>query len=405
MDAIAEGAGARRSRWLPVVGFALVSSANQMLWLNFAPITTGSAARLGVSPSTVGILAEVFPVVYVVVALPAGLALDRWFRPTLAAGALLTAAGALIRLAGHGFGPVLAGQLVVAVAQPAVLNAITGIATRSLAESDRPVGIAVGSAGTFLGFVVAFVLGLTLGAAHLHLLLAVSAAYSVAGAAVLVPALRSVDTSTAVVAVGADRSALRTVWSDPVVRSVCWLVFAGFGVFVAITTWAQALLEPSGVSARGADGMLLAMVGAGIVTAVALPPLVATRAKQPAVLAVAGGASFVALVALASLPGRDTGYAGLALIGLVLLPALPVLLEVLETRCGANAGAATALLWLFGNAGGMVVALAVQVVVSSTAASFALMAAVALAAMPLARRLATRLRPPTGVAPAAGVER
>ena len=159
MGSAAGGVGSKESRWLPVAGFALVSSANQMLWLDFAPITTGAAARLGVSTSTVGILAEVFPVVYVLLALPAGLALDRWFRPTLAAGALLTAVGAVIRLVGHGFGPVLAGQLVVAVAQPAVLTAVTGIATRSLSESDRPIGIALGSAGTFLGFVVAFVLG------------------------------------------------------------------------------------------------------------------------------------------------------------------------------------------------------------------------------------------------------
>ncbi|MDA8061918.1 MAG: MFS transporter [Actinomycetota bacterium] len=394
MDQAAHVPETRPSRWLPVAGFAMVSSANQMLWLNFAPVTTGAAARLGVSGSTIGVLAEVFPVVYVLLAIPAGLALDRWFRPTLAAGAILTAAGALLRLAGHGFAPVLAGQLVVAVAQPAVLTAVTGIATRSLSTADRPTGIAVGSAGTFLGFVLAFVLGLALGAAHLHLLLVVSAAYAVAGAALLLPALGSVDAAAGVRAVGADRSALRAVWSDPVVRSVCWLVFAGFGVFVAITTWVQALLLPSGVSARGADGMLLAMVAAGILTAAALPPLVAARAKQPLVLAVAAGVSFAALVALAAAPGAAAGYAGLVLIGLVLLPVLPVLLEVLETRCGPNAGAATALLWLSGNAGGVVIALAVQAVVASDAAAFGLMAAVALGALPLARRLASRLRRP-----------
>ena len=191
---------------------------------------------------------------------------------------------------------------------------------------------------------------------------------------------------------GANREALRSVWSDPVVRCVCWLVFAGFGVFVALTTWLQTLLAPAGVSARGADGMLVAMVGAGIVTAVALPPAVAARARQPLLLAVAGVASFAALVLLALSPGTGVGYAGLGVVGLVLLPALPVLLELLETRCGAHAGAATALLWLAGNAGGVVIALGVQAVVSAGATSFTLMALVALAALPLARQLAVRLR-------------
>src|SRR5579875_1631864 len=173
------------SRWLPMIGFALVSSANQMLWLNFTPITTGSAAHLGVSASTVGVLAEIFPLVYILLALPAGLVLDRWFRPTLLAGAVLTAGGASLRLAGGGFAMVLAGQLVVAIGQPAVLNAVTGVATRSLTTADRPTGIAIGSAGTFLGFIEAFVLGLALGARHLHAILLVSAAYSVLGLVVL----------------------------------------------------------------------------------------------------------------------------------------------------------------------------------------------------------------------------
>jgi predicted MFS family arabinose efflux permease len=99
-----------RSRWGPVAGFALVSASNQMLWLNFAPITTGAATRLGVSSSSVGLLSEIFPIVYVVLAVPVGRALDRWFRPTLLSGAALTAAGAALRLAGHGFAPVLVGR-------------------------------------------------------------------------------------------------------------------------------------------------------------------------------------------------------------------------------------------------------------------------------------------------------
>jgi predicted MFS family arabinose efflux permease len=385
-------AGGGSSHWTPVAAFVLVSSANQMLWLNFAPITTGTAARLGVSSSTVGVLAEVFPVIYVLLAIPAGLALDRWFRPTLATGAVLTAAGAALRLAGHGFAPILVGQVVVALAQPAVLTAVTGIATRSLTEADRPIGIAVGSAGTFLGFVLAFAMGLAFGAHRLHLLLVVSAAYAVAGAVLLLPALARVDARGAGPAVGASRAALQSVWSDRVVRSVCWLVFAGFGVFVALTTWVQTLLQHNGVGTRSADGLLMVMVAAGIVSSVVLPPLVAARHRQVAVLAVANIGTAAACVLLAVAPGPTVGYVSLGVIGLVLLPALPVLLELLETRTGVHSGAATALLWLSGNAGGVVVALAVQAIVHHPAASFGLLAAVGLLAMPLVRQFAVRLR-------------
>jgi predicted MFS family arabinose efflux permease len=403
------GAGARpgdgrtRSNWAPIIGFMLVSSANQMLWLNFAPITTGSAHRLGVSSSTVGLLSEIFPLIYVILALPVGLALDRWFRSTLAIGAILTAGGAALRLGGSGFAPVFVGQFIIAVGQPAVLNAVTGVASRSLVERDRPTGIALGSAGTFLGFVLAFVLGLTLGSGRLHTLLVLSAAYSIAGAVVLFVTLRWVasgHTASVVVVSGdsmrrlwdAQITALRAVWADPVMRSVNALVFVGFGVFVSLTTWAQTLLQPSGVDARNADRLLVAMVVAGIVTSVALPPLVAARGAQAPTLGVGIVGSAAACLLLAAAPGVATGYVALALFGLVLLPVLPMLLELIEQRAGERASTATGLLWLSGNAGGLVVALLVQAIVHHPAPAWILMAVVILAGVPMARRLRSQLR-------------
>ena len=86
------------ARWGTVAAYAAVAAANQLLWLTYAPITTDAAAHFGVSESAVGWLSQVFPLLYVVLALPAGLALDRWFRPALLAGAWLTALGGAVRL-------------------------------------------------------------------------------------------------------------------------------------------------------------------------------------------------------------------------------------------------------------------------------------------------------------------
>jgi predicted MFS family arabinose efflux permease len=396
----APGSRITRSNWAPMVGFALISSANQMLWLNFAPITTGSAHRLGVSSSTIGLLSEIFPLIYVLLALPVGMALDRWFRSTLLVGAILTAGGATLRLAGHGFTPVFVGQLIIALGQPAVLNAVTGVATRSLVERDRPTGIAVGSAGTFLGFVLAFVLGLTLGATHLHTVLVLSAIYSVAGAVVLLATLRWIKPGPVPGTIPraesrgyrkAQREALARVWADPVMRWIMALVFVGFGVFVSLTTWVQTLLQPSGVNADTADRLLVVMVVAGIISSVVIPPIVARRRAQATSLAAAVVGSAVACVLLAVAPGATVGYVALALFGLALLPALPVLLELIEHRAGAHASAATGLLWLSGNAGGLVVAIAVQVLVHHPAPAWILMAVVTATGVPMTRRLRRRL--------------
>ena len=69
------------ARWGTVAAYAAVAAANQLLWLTYAPITTATAEHFGVSEAAVGWLSQVFPLLYVVLAIPAGLALDRRSGP------------------------------------------------------------------------------------------------------------------------------------------------------------------------------------------------------------------------------------------------------------------------------------------------------------------------------------
>ena len=77
------------ARWGAVAAYAAVAAANQLLWLTYAPITTATAEHFGVPESAVGWLSQVFPLLYVVLAIPAGIALDRRFSPALLTGAWL----------------------------------------------------------------------------------------------------------------------------------------------------------------------------------------------------------------------------------------------------------------------------------------------------------------------------
>src|ERR1700743_3825063 len=112
------------SGWPAIAAFASVCAGTQLLWLTYAPIDTSSAHYYGVSTSAVGWLAEIFPLLYVVLAIPAGRLLDSHFRPALLAGGALRAAGGPPRLGGPTSAWARAGQLAVAVAQPIVLSAI-----------------------------------------------------------------------------------------------------------------------------------------------------------------------------------------------------------------------------------------------------------------------------------------
>ena len=69
---MSETAGPRPARWALLAAFAALVAATQVLWLSFAPVTTRAADALGVSEGAIGDLAVVNPVMYVLLAIPAG---------------------------------------------------------------------------------------------------------------------------------------------------------------------------------------------------------------------------------------------------------------------------------------------------------------------------------------------
>lgn len=370
-----------RSRWAVLGAFAAVGGATQLLWLAYAPITTDAARHYGVSESAIGWLANVFPLWYVLLALPAGALLDRVFGPALTAGAVLTAAGGVVRLLADDYLAALVGQTLVAIAQPLVLNAITAVAARYLMPADRPRGIAAASASTFAGMVLAFVLSAAL---PLRTMLLVSAVLAVAAAVVLVVALR-VPAPFAAPPVPDGRAALRTCWRDRGIRRLCLLVLLPFGVFTALTTWAEALLDPAGISSGQAGAMLVANIVAGVLGSALLPVWAARYERQIPLMATGVLVTAAACVVLAVAPGLAVGIVVFAASGFVLLPALPVVLELTEQRAGNAAATASGLVWLAGQLGALAVTGAIGTLVDHPLPAFLALAAVSLLALPLLR--------------------
>jgi hypothetical protein len=137
------------------------------------------------------------------------------------------------------------------------------------------------------------------------------------------------------------------------------------------------------VSSTTAGTLLVGMVLAGAVGAGALPPLVVRRrAERPTVAAaVAIAATGGCVLAFEHTIAVDAVV--LIAIGLLLLTLLPVILELSERRVGGSTGTVTALLWLAGNAGGLVVAVVVAVLVHHPTPAFLILAFVSLLAIPL----------------------
>lgn len=376
-----------RHGWHVVIAYSVVCAATQVLWLTYATITTASSHYYGVSVGAVGWLAEIFPLLYVALAIPAGVLLDRWFRPSLAVGGLLVAAGGILRLGGQSFAWAIAGQSVVAVAQPVVLSAVSKLAGEYLPLRHRASGIAVGSAGSFAGMLVALLLGPTLGGhGHIHRLLEVEGAIAVMPALALAITLRRRGHETNEHA-AIEGSAARALWRMPPIRTLCRLVFIGFGIFVALATWLQQLLQPSHVTETQAGVLLVAMIIAGLVGCAVLPPIVARRHREPAFMQATVLVACVGCIVLGAVTSLGVRGLALAAMGAVLLPALPVILTSAERLAGAAAGTAGAIVWMAGNLGGLVVALIVQILVHHPLPAFLAMAGISLVGLPLAARL------------------
>ena len=388
-------ASVRMNRWAILAGYGLLAACSQLLWLTYAPITTQAHRVMGVSTGAVGDLAVIFPLMYVILALPCGRWLDARFEQALSVGAILTAGGGLLRLLGPAsYGWALAGQFVVAVGQPLVLNSITKVAARYFPPEERTTAISIGSVSLYVGILAAALSGGPLfDAGGLRLVLSVQAAMAVIAAAwvvlaVATPAAFPGDASVAV--------SLGWLRRDRFMWVLGGLLFVGMGVFNAVATWLDSILGHFGRG--GAAGYLIAiMTVAGILGAAVLPQAVAKRDRRRALLQVTVAVTAVAFLAIAAV--HNVAFVGVVLFaeGFVLLAALPVVLDWSELHTGPErAGAAVGFLLLAGNLGGVVLVLIVQGLISDPYLSLGALSAIALAGLALSTRLPARIADDTG---------
>jgi len=244
------------NRWAILGAYSLLAACTQLLWLSFAAVDTRTAAALHVDVGTVGDLAALFPFVYIVLALPTGRWLDSHFATALSTGAILTAAGALIRLAAPAsFGVQLAGMIVIAAGQPLVLNSITKVAAHYFPPPERATAISIGTAALFVGILAAVLTaGPLMDAGGLPLLLLAQAIPAVAAAFAVVFAVRIRPAFADDPAVGLS---LRWLVRDRFMWTLAFLVFVGMGTYNTLATWLQPILDNYG--AGSAAGNLIAL--------------------------------------------------------------------------------------------------------------------------------------------------
>lgn len=354
---------ARPKRWAVLGAYAVVVGVSQMLWLNFAPLLTLVQSRYGVSELTASQLVLVFPLLYVVLSVPAGALTDRrGYRVSVGLGALVMALFAVVRVFDQAFWPLLAGQIGIAIAQPFILNGISKLVSDWFAEEQSALATGLGTMGMFVGMAVgmawtpALVTSMGLRGAMIVFAVLTSLSGLVFMAVVRPNEMRVADKDASSAGFG------------PLLRDrTMWLLFVlsllGLGVFNGLTTWLEQILAPHGIDAEQAGLVGGAILGGGIIGAIVIPALsdFSKRRKPYLLVSVLGALATLYPLCTSGSYSALLFYGGLH--GFFFLPAFALLLDMCAFVAGArSAGAATSLVTLTGNAGGVLVALAVPLV-------------------------------------------
>jgi cyanate permease len=163
------------------------------------------------------------------------------------------------------------------------------------------------------------------------------------------------------------------------------LAFLGLGFFNGLTTWLEPILAPQGIGSVQAGTIGGVLILGGIIGAALIPTLSDFLKRRRPFIIGSILAALLTLYPLCHLRTYSWVLAFGALQGFFFLPAFALLLEACSEIAGkARAGSATGILMLTGNAGGVVVILAMDAVRGASASfsrSVSLMEAILLAAL------------------------
>lgn len=267
-------------RWVVLLAFMFVVAINQLLWITFAPITTDAARFYGVSNLSIGLLSMSFMIVYIIVSIPASWVIDTYgIRVAVGIGAVLTGIFGLLRgLVAENYLLVLISQIVIAIGQPFILNAITTVVARWFPIKERATASGLGSLAMYVGIFLGLVL-----TPYLTIHYGISRMLVIYGVISLMPVITFFLFAK-------ERPATPPCPPELEVRSLVFdglkdalrnkyfllllaIFFVGLGTFNAVTTWIEDLLRPRGfsITQAGITGGL--MIAGGIIGALIIPTL------------------------------------------------------------------------------------------------------------------------------------
>jgi MFS family permease len=345
-------------RWIVLGVFMFVGALTQLLWINFASISSDAATYFGVTTDEIDLLSLIFMIVYIALTIPSAWVIDtKGIRLGAGLGAILTGVFGLSRIfAGSNFLLVFIFQTGIAVGQPFVMNAISKLSAQWFPEGERAVATGLGTMSLFIGIFLGMLLPpLLFGAGGVATVVIFCGILAVVGMALFLlfvkekpdkpPGPAAIEEKTFV------REGIKKLFRNRDFLILMALFLIGMGAFNAIATFIEPLIDVRGDPGTiGALIVLGGIFGALVISALSdkyrkrkIFVVISMMASAPFLMAVTFLGNYVFLITMA------------ILLGFFLMSSLPIGLQyAAEQTAPIPEGTSNGLLIMMGQIGGIV---------------------------------------------------
>ena len=305
------------------IGFILIIFASQAMWVTFSPVLTEAADELGVSVELLGLLAIMYPALFLILTIPSGILLDKSFKKWFLFGCTATFIGAAGRLLSLNYIWLVICQLFGAVGQPFLLNAFVPYASQ-LYEKRRTTIISILSLSMYLGVVFSLAAGVELySIGGLYTLLMPTALISVVGIAMIALSSGNVEMGET------GEYSLRR-FGDVIKRRDLWILgfILGFGIatFDNLATWLQPALRDVGLEGVAGDAVAASII-LGLVGVAVIPDRVCPRNLRTIYIRVITPIIAAFFLTLVFMVNTQLLFIFLGVSGLLMLPAYAIIMD------------------------------------------------------------------------------
>lgn len=345
-------------RWVVLAIYMYVTALTQLYWLNFASIDTYVEKNLHLSAMNVGVLALVFPLVYLFLSIPSGIIIDKkGFKYSVGIGAMFTGAFAVLRLINpYSYALLLTSQIGISIGQPFVLNGITKLVVAWFPQREEATAVGIGSLSLFIGMIMA--LGVTpslVESIGFRSMLLIYAIMGIIGILLFFMLVRpNPPTPSRKIEEKGEISywkGIKKIFKIKDFVILGFIALIGIGVFNGLATWLEKILnELHHIPMVKAGSISAMLVLGGVVGCIVIPVISDKIGKRKPFLIVAslvGAASITILIFESS---YTINMINAVIMGFFMISALPIMLTMsTEITGGKFAGISVAYLQLLGN--------------------------------------------------------